>query len=147
MDPIQSPQKLWKLIGHFKKAPILSQTQAPGYNPRGTEKLSLSLLLVTSTDMVHSPVLSMASRREPEYESTAMDCIWKCTKLSRCWTGQYFNMEHKLWAMAFTLALLKPRLDFSHCKTDGDRTLGSQEGNPLNYTSSICHTVDSYLPM
>ena len=32
--PIQDPQKFGELTGSFEKAPSLSQTQAPGYNPR-----------------------------------------------------------------------------------------------------------------
>ena len=35
--PIHGPQKVGKLIGHFKKAPGPSPIQAPGYNPRGTK--------------------------------------------------------------------------------------------------------------
>ena len=74
----QSLQKLRKSIGHFEKAPGLSQTQAPGYIPRGTKNsllahhttplaslpslpLSLPPLLMTHTCTVHIPVLSMAT--------------------------------------------------------------------------------------
>ena len=48
-------------------------------------------------------------------------------------------MEQKLWAVAFTRALLKTRLDLFCGKTDGDGTLGSQEGNPLNFTLSLVY--------
>ena len=45
-------------------------------------------------------------------------------------------MEQRLRAVAFILALLKRRLDFFHCKTDRDGTLGSQEGNPSVYIAN-----------
>ena len=41
---------------------------------------------------------------------------------------------------SFCLGLLRTRLDFSHDETDRDGTLGCQEGNPLNFTSSIKFT-------
>ena len=56
-------------------------------------------------------------------------------KLARCWTGLDCNMEQNLWAVAFTLPLLKIRLDFSRGETGGDGTLESQERNHLNFIS------------
>ena len=61
--------------------------------------------------------------------------------------GLHFNMEHKLWAIAFILALLKTRLYFFHGEIDGDGLLGSQEGNHLNFTSSIKFTMESHPPV
>ena len=49
--------------------------------------------------------------------------------------------------MAFILALLKTTLDILNGEMDRDGTLGSQEGNPLNCTSSINHTTVTHLPM
>ena len=54
-------------------------------------------------------------------------------------------MEHKLRMVDFILALLKTRLDFFHDEMEGNGTLGSQEGNPLNCTLSINHTTESHL--
>ena len=56
-------------------------------------------------------------------------------------------MERKLWAVALILALLKTRLDFFHSGNDGDGTLGSQEGNPLNFTSSMKFTTEPHPPV
>ena len=65
-------------------------------------------------------------------------------KSGRCWTGLGFNTEHKLWA--FILMQPKTRLDFFHGETDRDRPLGSQEGKPLNFTSSVNHTTETHPP-
>ena len=55
-------------------------------------------------------------------------------------------MKQKLWAMAFILALLKSKSDLFHGERDGDGTLGSQEENPLNFTSSIKFTTKHHPP-
>ena len=60
-------------------------------------------------------------------------------KLAGCGAGLDLHVEHKLWAVAFILALLKARLDFFHGRMDGAETLGNHEGNPLNSTSSVNH--------
>ena len=93
----QSLQKLRKSIGHFEKAPGLSQTQAPGYIPRGTKNsllahhttplASLPLPLSLSPSLAYDPHLHSAhtcslhghmalatmqpvtSMREPEYQT------------------------------------------------------------------------------
>ena len=52
-------------------------------------------------------------------------------KLARFWTGLYFNMEHKLWAMTFILALLKTTLDFMYGARDECGTLEVRWGTPL----------------
>ena len=62
---------------------------------------------MTRIHTVHTLVLSMAPRKGLEYQSTAMDYSWKCAMLAGCWTGLGFDMDHKLWAMAFTQAILK----------------------------------------
>ena len=56
-------------------------------------------------------------------------------------------MEQKLWTLAFVLALLKTRLGLVHGETDGDGTLRNQEGNPLNFTSSIKFTMKPHPPV
>ena len=56
-------------------------------------------------------------------------------------------MEHKLWTLAFVLALLKTQLDVFQGKTKGDGTLGSQEGDPLSFMSSIKFTTEPHLPI
>ena len=66
----------------------------------------------------------MASRREPAYRNTVMNYSWKHAKLDGCWTGLYFIMEQKVWAVAFILALLKTRLDLFHDEMDRDGTIG-----------------------
>lgn len=60
--------------------------------------------------------------------------------LAECWTGLVFNMKQQLWTLAFALALLRALLDFFHGEMDRNVALESQEGNPLNYISSINHT-------
>ena len=56
-------------------------------------------------------------------------------------------MKHKLWVVAFILTLLKIKLDFFHDEVDGDRTLGSQEGDSLNCISSINHITGPHPPV
>ena len=68
-------------------------------------------------------------------------------KLVRSWTDLYFNVEQKLWAVAFVLALLATRLHLFHGEVDGDGTLGSQDGSPLNFTQSINHTTEPHPPV
>ena len=96
----------------------------------------------TRSHMAHDcATLHAGSGREPE-----MDYSWKQARLVRCWTGQYFDMEHKLWAVGSILAPLQTNLDIFCGETDGDGTLGSQEGNPLNFTLSVNHTTEPHLP-
>ena len=59
----------------------------------------------------------------------------------------YFNMKHKHWGEFCILALLKKSLDFFHGVVNGDGTLGNQEGNPLNCTSSGNHSTERHNPM
>ena len=91
------------------------------------------------------------SRREPEYRSTTMDRSWEHSlseqDVGLDWTGLDFNMEQKLWTLAFVLALWKTRVSLFHGGTDGDGTLGSQEGNPLNFTSSIKSNTEPHPPV
>ena len=56
-------------------------------------------------------------------------------------------MEQKLWAVAFLLALLKVWSHLFHGETGGDETLGNQEGNSLNFTSSVKFITEPYLPV
>ena len=63
------------------------------------------------------------------------------------WSGLDFSTEHRLWAVACILALLQTRLDFVHSEMDEDGTSGSQEGNPLNWTSYRIHTTDPHPPV
>ena len=53
------------------------------------------------------------------YQITTMDYSWKY-RLSYLDTGLDCNIEHKLWAVAFTLDLLKTRLNFLHSGTEED---------------------------
>ena len=151
---IQSLWKLRKLSGRLEKAPGLSQAQANIVPGEQTISLSLSL----SHSLIYSLSLS-----EPLWEPALPQCSHTsslhsheastrrlqqgaCTPqhsnglqpethadLARSWPGLDFNMEQKLWAVAFIPAPLKTGLDFFHGKMDRDRTLGSQEGNPLNF--------------
>lgn len=47
-------------------------------------------------------------------------------------TGSYFDLAEN-------------KLDFLYGETDEDRTLESQEGNPLNFISSVNHTTGPIL--
>lgn len=49
--------------------------------------------------------------------------------------GLSFNMKRELWKLAFVLVLLKTTLDVFHGRTDGDRTLKTQEGNSFDSVS------------
>ena len=69
------------------------------------------------------------------------------SKLARCLTGLDFDMGHKLWAVVFILALLKTRLDLLHDEVDRDGTLGSQDRNPLIFTSSVKFTTTKPRPV
>ena len=51
-------------------------------------------------------------------------------------------MWQKLWTLALVLAWLKIRLNLFYGWTDRDETLESQEGNLLNFMSSINHTTE-----
>ena len=87
-----------------------------------------------------------SSRREPEYYGTAMGCSWKRT-LSELDAELDYHMEQKLWTLACALVLLSPRLNLFHCEMGRDGTLGSQEGNPVNFTSSVKFIKESHLPV
>ena len=58
-----------------------------------------------------------------------------------------FNMKQKRWTLALELAPRRTRLDFSHGRIDKGGTLETQEGNPLNFTSSISHTAEQHPSM
>lgn len=47
--------------------------------------------------------------------------------------GLSFHMQQKLWTPAFVWALLKAQLDFLQGGTEGDGTLGNQEGASFDF--------------
>ena len=147
MDPIQSPKKHEKLIAHFEKAPGPSQTQGSGYKPQGTKKLSHSILLVPHTHGART--CSLHGIQEGVWVLKHNNGLQLEThaKLDGCWTGLDFNMEQKLWAVTFTLALLKTRLYFSMVRWMETGHWEVRRGSPLNCTSSVNHTPKPHPPM
>lgn len=64
------------------------------------------------------------------------------TKIAKFLTGLDFNLEQKVWPLAFILTLLKVLLEFFHGEMDRNRTL---EGTSFNFTASTKHSGNPIL--
>ena len=80
--------KIWETDWSFLRKHLVRPKPKLLVLTPGEQRSSLSLLLVLSmATWLLSHGVAMASRRKPEYCSTAVDFSWKHAKLAKCWTG------------------------------------------------------------
>ena len=147
---IWSPWKLGKFIGHFEKASGLFRAQANTISGEQRCALSLSFFLAQfprlawyiylSSPRPCGPTSCMAHGGTDSTQRLQVGAwmpqdsnglqLKTHAKLARCCAGLSFNLEQDLWTLTLFLALL------FHGGMDRNGTLASQEGNPLNFTSS-----------